>query len=210
VHEAAFTFQENSTPQKMNLVFANGDRHPNWGYHHVVLHVRSRLHNVAWFIDLTGAQYGSNQLVHRSDVYKALFVQDMKRYYQFGFCNGMFQKLAKVGGYPMLEYGLRFKAAHQLEKTLVSWEKQHLSMADLVGLDDLALFEQKKHGLYEGLLNALATYFGATNLAPAIKKWRRYDERTGRISVEAANSVMDDKGTQENLMTQQASSLEFW
>jgi hypothetical protein len=59
-------------------------------------------------------------------------------------------------------------------------------------------------------LNALATYFGATNLAPAIKKWRRYDERTGRISVEAANSVMDDKGTQENLMTQQASSLEFW
>lgn len=85
----------------MNIV-ANGKgqtkRQTNWGYHHTVLHIRSRLHNIAWFIDLTGAQYGNHQLLYQSDEYKTIFVQDIERYYRFGFLNAMFKKLAKIGG----------------------------------------------------------------------------------------------------------------
>jgi len=182
VHEVAFAFKENITPKKMNIVSPDGIPQSNWDYHHVVLHVRSRLHKSAWFIDLTGAQYGNHQLFYRTNIYKALFVQEMKRYYRFGFLNSVFQKLAKISGHPILDYSLRFKAVHQLGDALVSWEKQHLGIASLVALDDPALYEQKKSNLCEALSSAVATYISAANFAPAINKWLRYDVKTGCVS----------------------------
>ena len=122
----------------------------------------------------------------------------------------MFQQLAKINGHPILDYGLRSKAVRHLEEACVSWEKQHFSMADLVALGDCSLLEQQKQSLSEALQSALATYFDTTKATSAIKKWPRYDTATGFVSEKTVQSVMDKMGIEEDLMTQQSSSLDFW
>lgn len=170
-------------PRRTTVVFRNGTACSNWPTCiHEVLRVTSTESGKAWYVDISGGQYGISRNFWAAEEYLATYVKAIKSVRPFGSNRKRVIKGAQWPGIPGLIMRKTMEASTHINKAIAAWVKTYgMSLAVLVRLlpDD---FESLKQNLLAALDRPVRAYVRDSDFAKEkdAAVIARYEQRIGK------------------------------
>ena len=153
-------------PRRTTVVFRNGTACSNWPTCiHEVVRVTSTESGKAWYIDISGGQYGINRSFWTAEEYLATYVKAIKSVRPFGSNRKRISKGAEWPGIPGLIMQKTMEAYTHVNEAIAAWVKTDgMSLAVIVRLrlDD---FETLKQSLLAALDRPVRAYVRESDFA---------------------------------------------
>jgi hypothetical protein len=138
--------------RKVGVRYDDGEQDDNWpDCTHFVLRCNSLDDKKQWVLDFTGAQYGIMKACWNWEEYSQKFEAHVLLICKPGTNRDYITECSRLPGTHSLQFNVRLKAVGSIVEAITAWENNHVSLHNLLTLDDGECEEQKK-----GLLQTIA------------------------------------------------------